>query len=470
MLIDDEACYRALAAHDARFDGTFFVGVSTTGIYCRPVCPARTPRRDRCTFFSNAASAERAGYRPCLRCRPEAAPGRSSVDAVETWATHVVRRIEDGALMDMCLGDLAKELGISDRHLRRTVRRQFGVSPVELAQTQRLLAAKRLLVDTALPVSEVAAAAGFDSLRRFNALFKARYGLVPTSLRRSRSDVREDISCEVGFRPPFDWASLLGFLAPRASGGVESALEGVYRRTVELRGRSGWISVAPVSGRSSLKVAISSSLAAVVPEVLVRVKRLFDLAADPADIAARLGALAEARPGLRVPGAFDGFEVAVRAIIGQQVSVRGATVIAGRFTEAFGEPFSTPWPDLDRLTPTATRVAQLDVSDVASVGIIRSRARAILALADAVASKSIVLAPGSNVQETTRALRALPGTGEWTAEYIAMRCLSWPDAFPHTDLALRKALQGRPEISTDAWRPWRAYAAMHLWKSLETPV
>ena len=194
MLIDDEACYHALATHDARFDGTFYVGVSTTGIYCRPVCPARTPRRDRCTFFPNAAAAERAGFRPCLRCRPEAAPGRSSVDAVEAWATHALRRIEDGALMDMSLADLAQELGISDRHLRRTVQSQFGVSPVELAQTQRLLTAKRLLRDTALPVSEVAAAAGFDSLRRFNALFKERYGLVPTNLRRSGSDIREDIS------------------------------------------------------------------------------------------------------------------------------------------------------------------------------------------------------------------------------------------------------------------------------------
>ena len=228
--------------------------------------------------------------------------------------------------------------------------------------------------------------------------------------------------------------------------------------------------MAPVSGKSSLKIVLSGSLAPVVPEVLVRVKRLFDLAADPAEIAAHLGALAEARPGLRVPGAFDGFEVAVRAIIGQQVSVRGATVIAGRFTQAFGEPIETPWPELDRLTPTAARIATLEVSDVASIGIIRSRSRAIIALAEAVVNGKVVLKPGAHVQDTTESLCALPGIGEWTAEYIAMRCLSWPDAFPATDLALRKALRAHADVSIDAWRPWRAYAAMHLWKSLEATV
>ena len=325
-------------------------------------------------------------------------------------------------------------------------------------------------MDTALPVGEVAIASGFDSLRRFNALFKSRYGLVPSNLRRSRMDVDEDVVCLVGFRPPFDWDSLLAFLAPRASGGVEMVEGGSYRRTVGLRKRTGWITVTPVSGKPSLRIVLSSSLAKAVPEVLVRVKRLFDLAADPAEIAARVGSLADAHPGLRVPGAFDGFEVAVRAILGQQVSVRGATVIAGRFTKAFGEPSATPWPELDRLTPTPARIAQLSVPDVASIGIIRARAQATIALAEAVAGKSIVLAPGADVQKTTQALRALPGVGEWTAEYIAMRCLSWPDAFPHTDLGLRKALQVFPEFAADVWRPWRAYAAMHLWKSLETTV
>jgi AraC family transcriptional regulator of adaptative response / DNA-3-methyladenine glycosylase II len=329
-----------------------------------------------------------------------------------------------------------------------------------------------LLTDTGLPVGEVALASGFGSLRRFNALFAERYRLAPTAVRKSRRATASDadIACEACYRPPLDWESLMGFLGPRASGGAEAVTGGIYVRTVALRRRIGWIAASPIPDKPAIRVILSNSLAAALPEVLVRVKRLFDLSADPGEIAMRLSPLSTANPGLRVPGAFDGFEVAVRAILGQQVSVRGASVIAGRFTQAFGEAVETPWPELNRLTPTAARIAELSVPDIASIGIIRSRAKAIIALAQAVAGKEIVLAPGAEVQKTTRALQALPGVGEWTAQYIAMRCLSWPDAFPRTDLALRKALLSMPDFPTDAWRPWRAYAAMHLWKSLETTV
>jgi AraC family transcriptional regulator of adaptative response / DNA-3-methyladenine glycosylase II len=469
MVLDADACYGALAARDARFDGSFFVGVSTTGIYCRPVCPARTPRRDRCAFFANAAAAEAGGYRPCLRCRPETAPGASNVDAIKTSAVAILRRIEDGALVEGGLEDLAAEFGITGRHLRRVVNLQFGVSPAELARTQRLLTAKRLLTDTALPMGEVALASGFASLRRFNACFKDRYGLTPSEVRKSRRGGAMDAgpTCLVHYRPPFDWDSLLGFLAARAVEGVEAVVDGAYLRTVAIRGRRGWVAVTASPERSALRVSTSHELASVLPQVLARVRRLFDLSADPEQISGRLSPLGDAHPGLRVPGAFDGFETAVRAVLGQQVSVAGAAVTAAKLARAFGEPFETPHPQLSRLWPPAESLAELDPSDIAAVGVIRSRAAAIVELARAVVARKIRLAPGADVEKTIEALFAVPGIGPWTAQYIAMRCLSWPDVFLDTDLAVKKALRAMPAANPDDWRPWRSYAVMHLWKSLE---
>lgn len=473
MELERDTCYHALKTHDSRFDGVFYVGVSSTGIYCRSVCTAKTPKPENCTFYPSAAAAERSGYRPCMRCRPELAPGSARVDSVARLAGAALSRIEDGVLSEGGIADLASELGISDRHLRRVVQSEFGVSPIELAQTQRLLLAKRLLTDSTLPVTDVAFASGFASLRRFNALFRERYRLSPTDLRKRRAPDASPgvLACRLGYRPPLDWESLLGFLAARAMKGVEAVDGETYRRTVAVKGRRGWLSVRPDAHANNLRVEVSLNLTPVLSPVLSRVKRLFDLSAEPVQIAERLSPLADTHPGLRVPGAFNGFEIAVRAILGQQVSVRGATTLAGRFAAAFGEPISTPFEDLTLLTPTPGSVAAGDPCALEALGIIPSRCRAIVALAQAVYDGTIKLRPGADAEAAIARLKELPGVGEWTAQYVAMRALAWPDAFPHADLCVYKALgESNParvlEIA-EQWRPWRAYATMHLWKSLE---
>jgi AraC family transcriptional regulator of adaptative response / DNA-3-methyladenine glycosylase II len=480
MILDPRICYRALKARDARFDGRFFVAVSSTRIYCRPVCTVKPPRRENCRFFPSAAAAEASGYRPCLRCRPELAPGNASVDATTRLAQAAASMMEDGTLDQERLDTLAARLGITDRHLRRAFGAEFGVSPVEFAQTQRLLLAKRLLTDTALPVTEVAFASGFGSVRRFNALFRQRYRLRPGQLRIQRHgsvpaaaavDVHQ---FELSFRPPFAWSAVCVFLAARSITGVEAVADGRYLRTVRVlsdgKEHAGWITVEMSSRKPALRVAVSSSLAKTLPPVLSRVKALMDLACHPAEVAQALGALARPRPGLRVPGAFDGFEMAVRAILGQQVSVAAASTLAGRFAATFGDPIATPFDSLTTLFPTATRVATLSPGRIARLGMPGARGRAVVLLAHAVADGRLVLMPHADVGATLEGLRALPGIGEWTAQYIAMRALSWPDAFPHPDLGVMKALgetvPRRALATAEAWRPWRAYAVMHLWQSL----
>jgi len=477
MFLDNDQCYRALRAHDARFDGRFFVGVGTTRIYCRPVCTVRAPKRENCRFFPSAAAAESQGFRPCLRCRPELAPGYAAVDANRRLARSAAGLIEDGSLTDSRLPDLAAVLGVTDRHLRRVFQEEFGVAPIEYAQTQRLLLAKRLLTDTALPVTEVAMASGFASLRRFNDLFRKRYRMTPGGLRRASGDAPvETLAFDLAYRPPYDWDAMLDFLARRAVGGVEAVEGRIYRRTVraERDGKElqGWIEVAPSRRRAALRVVASASLALAIPSVLARVKHLFDLACHPEEISAALGALATRRPGLRLPGAMDGFEVAVRAILGQQVTVRAATAIAGRFAAAFGAPIATPHASLTTIFPSAHAVAALVPHEVAAAGIITARSRAIVELARAVHSGALRLDPSAPVEPTVAALDALPGVGPWTAQYIAMRALAWPDAFPHPDVAVLKAMApAKPAealAASESWRPWRAYAVLHLWKSLET--
>jgi AraC family transcriptional regulator, regulatory protein of adaptative response / DNA-3-methyladenine glycosylase II len=481
MSLDSRICYRALKARDARFDGRFFVAVSSTRIYCRPICTVKPPKRENCRFFPSAAAAESNGYRPCLRCRPELAPGNSSVDATTRLAQAAASMMEDRTLEKDGLGTIATRLGITDRHLRRAFSAEFGVSPVEFAQTQRLLLAKRLLTDTALPVTDVAFASGFGSVRRFNALFKHRYRLKPSQLRERRSGAPEAASADVlnfelSFRPPFDWPAVGAFLGVRAIAGVEAVEDNCYRRTVRIvidgRQHAGWIAVGMSHGKPTLHVAVSAPLAKALPPVLSRVKALMDLACHPAEVAQALGALAKRHPGLRVPGAFDGFEIAVRAILGQQVTVAAARTIAGRFAATFGDPIATPFPALKTLFPTAARVAALSPESIARIGMPGARARSVVALARAVADERIVLMPNADVETTLEGLRALPGVGEWTAQYVAMRALSWPDAFPHTDLGVMKALgetnARRVLAAAEAWRPWRAYAVMHLWQSLAT--
>jgi AraC family transcriptional regulator of adaptative response / DNA-3-methyladenine glycosylase II len=479
MTIDDDACYRAISARDARFDGVFFTGVKTTGIYCRPVCTARLPARDRVKFFPTAAQAESEGFRPCLRCRPELAPGQAPVDAVRTVARVAAARIEAGALNNGGdLESLARQLGVSSRQLRRAVSRELGVSPVELAQTNRLLLAKRLIAETNLPMVQVAFASGFESVRRFNDLFRKHYRLTPSSMRRAPAnhEAAGALQLVLAFRPPYEWRPLADFLAARATSGVECVTRGAYRRTVAIGAKRGWLAVAPVAERNLLAIELSTSLLPALPSILARLRNLFDLDARPDVIAghlrgdAKLRTAVARRPGLRVPGAFDGFELAVRAILGQQVSVKGASTLAGRLAARFGEPLETAAACLNRLAPTAERIAAARTADLAAIGMPKARAESLRALARAAADCEIDLAPGADPAREIARLAELPGIGDWTAQYIAMRALRWPDAFPAGDLGMARASGVKSAralaAAAERWRPWRAYAAMHLWQTL----
>jgi AraC family transcriptional regulator of adaptative response / DNA-3-methyladenine glycosylase II len=365
---------------------------------------------------------------------------------------------------------------VTDRHLRRVFKGEFGVSPARFTQTHRLLLAKRLLTDTSLSIIEVAMASGFASLRRFNGLMKERYRLSPTTLRRQGRGVEgaDTLTLYLGYRPPLDWENLITFLKHRAIEGVESVAEGRYRRSVRLekgtRVHRGWIEVSPVPRRNSLEVRVDGGLVRVIPQIFAGVKRLFDLSCHPVEITAALGPMAQQRPGLRVPGAFDGFETAVRAVLGQQITVKAARTIAGRFAVALGDPVETVFPEIHHLFPTPVRIARCSVSEIAELGIVSQRARSVIALARAVVGGALRLEPGGQVGEAMKGLLALPGVGTWTAHYIAMRVLAWPDAFPHTDYGVMKAMNetnpARVLAASEKWRPWRAYAVMHLWASL----
>lgn len=488
-MLDDATLYAALVARDRRFDGLFFVGVTSTGIYCRPVCPARTPRSANCRFFPSAAAAEAASFRPCLRCRPELAPGRAPIDDAERIAALLVERIEQGAVDGSAAADresaglesLAARFGWSSRQIRRIVRRQLGVAPIELVQTRRLLLAKQLLTETTLPVTEVAAASGFASLRRFHDAFRRRYRMTPRQLRRVATErgapavEAETLTLRLGYRPPFDWAALLDFLRPRALDGVESVGSDSYARTIDCAGRRGWLRVRHCERTRELEVELARSLVPVLPVLLSRVRRLFDLDARPDLIAAhlstdrRLAAAVDARPGLRVPGGVDGFELALRAILGQQVSVRAATTLAARLVAAFGEQYSTPDPALHHLTPTPARLAAAEPGELSALGILPARSTTLITLAREVAEGRLTLDRGVDPAATVQALVALPGIGPWTAHYIALRALSWTDAFPKEDLVLRRQLGGvtpaRAEAISQPWRPWRSYATLYLWQS-----
>ncbi|TGK08620.1 DNA-3-methyladenine glycosylase 2 [Leptospira fletcheri] len=472
-MLDANICYQAILTHDSRFDGVFFIAVKTTKIYCRPICRVRAAHFKNCSFYPSAAAAEVAGYRPCLKCRPELAPGYSSMEATSRLANQAMQMIEEGALSEGSVEDLAEEFGVTSRHLRRVIKSEFGVSPIELAQTQKLLLAKRLLTDTDLRVTDIAFASGFSSLRRFNALFKGRYRMVPSQFRRTRVAARDTdyVNCDLSFRPPFDWRTLLDFLNQRLLLGVESVQEETYSRTVSIVGFQGTVSVSPISGKDMLQAKIGISLLPVLVPVLSRLRKLFDLNAEPTLISKRLGKLSVKNPGLRVPGAFDTFEVGIRAILGQQISVKAATTLAGRFAEKFGIRVETEISGLTHLMPDAERIAKTDAKKIASLGMPIGRAETILNFSKAVAEGKLDLRPDGNFEAQLAELMKIKGIGKWTAEYIAMRGLNWPDAFPHTDLGIRKALgEDNPRKvleKAESWRPWRSYATMHLWKSLE---
>jgi len=483
------ALYRALTARDRRFDGIFFVGVTSTRIYCRPICPVKTPKEANCLFFNSAQEAERARFRPCLRCRPELAPGNAPIDDSQRIAQLIVQRLEDGTIgNDAGLEAIAGQFELSSRQIRRIVQKELGVPPIQLLLTRRLLLAKQLLTETQLPVTEIAFASGFSSLRRFNDAFNSRYRLSPSRLRRKADNegavvVSGDTSSlQLAYRPPYDWEGILQFLAGRQLKGVEWVTERFYARTVRLGDSKGWIRVTHLNKKNALMLEFTHSLSPVLPVLLTRVRDLFDLNARPDIISGhlskdkRLAPLVKLTPGMRVPGAFSGFELGLRAIIGQQVTVKAATTIGCRFAEAFGDSIITPYTDLSHLTPSPARVAKASVDDISKLGIVSMRSKSIIALAQAQVSGQMTLDDGIHYKpdEAIRRMVELPGIGQWTAHYIAMRALRWPDAFPKEDIAIRNSLGGvssrEAEEMSQNWRPWRSYAVMHLWRSLAAPT
>ncbi len=475
MQLDPDTCYRALLTRDRRFDGWFYVGVSSTGVYCRPVCAVRTPLRRNCNFYPSAAAAEQAGYRPCLRCRPELAPGHGVLDLSGQLARAAAALIDQGLTDPAGLSAVARRVGITPRHLRRIFEAEFGVSPVAYAQTQRLLLAKGLLTDTALPMAAVADAAGFGSVRRFNHLFRTRYGLTPLSLRRTDACGQEDLlTVSLAYRPPYAWSQMVDFLARRAVDGVERVSADRYSRAVAFAAEpgsapiTGWITVTHEPQRHSLRLTLPPRLARHIGRILAGVRRLFDLSARPDLIDAHLPEFAAEVPGLRVPGAFDGFEIALRAVVGQQIGLPQARLILGRLAQRHGTSVPDAPDGLCRTLPDAPTLAACTPEALRACGLTGARALSLHALALAVAEGRVALQPLAPVEPTLAALQALPGIGDWTAQVIALRGLGWPNAFPAGDLVLRKQLGlTRPAdvlAHAERWAPWRGYAAVHLWR------
>jgi AraC family transcriptional regulator of adaptative response / DNA-3-methyladenine glycosylase II len=494
MTLHDDAAYRALTTHDARFDGRLFVGVTSTGVYCRPVCRVRTPRRENCRFFANAALAESNGFRPCLRCRPEMAPGLSLTDSSGVLAQQAALMLEAAAHEGShpALPDIAARLGVTDRHLRRIFAQAHGVTPIDYLTTRRLLLAKQLLTDTAMPVTQVALASGYASLRRFNAAFSERYRMSPTALRRervgvprsagsARSTVPADTAATVrlAYRPPYDLAGVLAFFANRAVPGVEQVDGLALRRTLAIAHRgqalAGWVEARFVPARHELHLRIAPALVPALGVVVQRMRQCLDLDADPARIDPVLALVpGPDRPGIRLCGSADGFESAVRVILGQQVTVAAARTLTRRLVDRFGVPLETPFAGLGRLFPDAATIAAADAEVIGKLGIVRQRVGALQGMARAVVSGQLSLHRGAPLDATLASLHALPGIGDWSAQLIAMRALAWPDAWPATDIGLLNALATRDARQaaalSEAWRPWRAYAVMKLWLGLEPPA
>lgn len=531
------ALYAAFASRDSRFDGQVFVGVSSTRIYCRPVCTAHMPKYEHCTFYRTAAEAEAAGYRPCLICRPEMAPGMASVDATANLARRAAALLRDDCARADSVERLAARLGYTSRHLRRVFEEEFAVTPVQYLQTCRLLLAKSLLTDTALPVAQVAQAAGFGSVRRMNALFRERYRLTPTDLRKhmgtkgkaarsergeikaasngssivDSADIDAGFTVRLGYRPPYGFDKLLGFFRMRALAGIEVIGDDSYLRSarIPLPGGSearGWVRVENDARRNALSVTLSESLLPALPQVIARIRRQFDTDSNPRAIHERLASLDDAVPGAavlgtRLPGCFDPFETAVRAVLGQQVTVVAANKLAARIVEAYGTPTgfdaapdpapiptpapasaagrnsSVPEPDpaiaqLTRFFPTPAEMLALDPIEDAlgTLGVIRTRSRTIAEIARLMAAGELDLGPGSDASAQMERLLAIKGIGPWSANYIAMRTMGYPDAFLETDAGVKHAL---PDLSpkerlalAEQWRPWRSYATVSLWNSL----
>lgn len=479
--LDPEVCFRAMRTRDARFDGRLFMGVTSTGIYCRPICPAPAPRPARCRFFTSAAAAQEAGFRPCLRCRPEIAPGLAVWNGTSSTVSRGLALIADGALDGgASVDDLAGRLGIGERQLRRLFEQHLGASPITVAQTRRVLFAKQLIHDTRLPMAEIALAAGFGSVRRFNETFQRLFRRPPSALRRrSQVALPEGSVAETGvtvrlrYRSPYDWPSMIGYLRGRAIAGVEVVDGDTYHRSVAHDGATGSVEVTHDAARDSLVVTIRFPSVDALPAIIARVRRVFDLDADVSSITAHLARdrllapLIARRPGLRVPGGWDGFELAIRAVLGQQVTVEAGRKLAGTLVAVCGTPLLAS-PRLTHVFPSASQVARADLS---SLGMPAARRATLLAVAEAALHTPRLFEPLTTIDETVARLRTIRGIGDWTAHYIALRAAREPDAFPAGDIGLQRAAARkgvRPtakELAARAerWRPWRAYAAQHLW-------
>jgi AraC family transcriptional regulator, regulatory protein of adaptative response / DNA-3-methyladenine glycosylase II len=491
MELNPKLCYRAVQARDARYDGRFFTCVKTTGIYCRPICPARPPKFENCTFVPTAAAAQEAGYRPCLRCRPERSPDLDAWRGTSATVSQALRLIESGALDDGDVDALADRLGIGARQLRRLFRQHLGAAPVTVAQTRRVLLAKQLIHQTDLSMIDVALASGFGSVRRFNETFQHLYQRPPSELRgrATGASPAPEISLLLPYRPPYDWNSMLRFLAARAIAGVEFVTRDSYSRTIafegtEFDGATGTIEVSHAPDQNSLRVTVRFPRLNALPTIIARIRRLFDLSAEPAAIASALSSdrilapLVLARPGLRVPGGWDGFEIAVRAVLGQQITVKGATRLAGRMVAALGksiqESKSNPTEE-ETFSPALSHVfprpERFKLAALVRLGMPKTRATALAGIAEALVCDPHLFEPRADLADAVARLRELPGIGEWTAQYIAMRALGESDAFLAADVGLQRKLARRGKrpsaaellARAESWRPWRAYAMLHLW-------
>lgn len=482
--LDAEVCYRALQTHDERFDGRIFVGVTSTGIYCRPVCPARPPKLENCRFYSSAAAAQEAGFRPCLRCRPETAPEMGSWRGTSNTVSRGLALIAEGELdgKDASVDGLAERLGVGGRQLRRLFQQHLGASPIAVAQTRRVLFAKQLIHDTRLPMTEIALAAGFGSVRRFNETFHELYQRPPAALRRKPGALAPGSIAVIGvtvrlrYRPPYDWGAMLSYLRARAIDGVEKVDGDIYRRTVLFDDEAGTLEIAHLPKEMSLSATIRFPNVRALPHLVTRIRRVFDLGADVTSIGAHLAedhwlaALIAERPGLRTPGGWEGFELAARAVLGQQVSVEAGRRLAGKLTRICGTEVHAAEDDgLCLAFPTARQIVDADLT---ALGMPNARRRTLHAVAEAALEDPRVFEPLGAVEDTVQRLRAIDGIGEWTAHYIALRAAREPDAFPASDRGLLRGASLRTGASVspsrlieraERWRPWRAYAAQHLW-------
>ena len=486
-----KALYSAFKAKDARFDGRFFVGISSTGIYCRPVCRAKQPKIENCTFFKTAAEAEQAGYRPCLLCRPELAPGTATIDAAASLAHRAARLIEETCGNNQSIDELSERLGYTDRHLRRTFFSEYNVSPIQYLQTCRLLLAKSLLTDTDLPVIDVAMTAGFGSLRRFNDLFKKQYHLSPSSLRKQLAGTKDShggVTISLGYRAPYQWEKILDFLAGRTIPGVEVVVNDEYLRTVnytyrdkkgEKRNLRGWLCVGKHPTKETLFVTVAQELLPVLPQILARIKHLFDLYCDPDAISEVLSNMNDIKaglfvPGTRLPGCFDPYEMTVRAVLGQQITVKAARTLAARVVKTYGTAIETGIEGLTHTFPLPEDIMKLNgplANHLGPLGVTSARSRTIYELSNIFVQKEIDFSINADPEIEMKKLLAIPGIGKWTAGYIAMRTMGWTDAFLETDAGIKKALDRYSEKEmlslAEEWRPWRSYATINLWNSLQ---